>query len=198
MLKADFQYSTGCAIDYASMPRWRSINNRHGITLRKPDHLLANDAVALSILRWKFFEATASARLTIIGLTARFAQNRMLSGKQSKISAGRNPRLRMGSARIGKSFDARPRCAAAGDQLVSLCRDRDAIVRIEAAPSRARRRPCRQSFDHFAFRTHGFSPSPESRFPNPGGQIRRSQLALARRHVSQLLHSVARAKFDVE
>jgi hypothetical protein len=40
-----------------------------------------------------------------LGLTTRFAQNRTPSGKQSKISAVRNARLRMGSARMGKSLD---------------------------------------------------------------------------------------------
>jgi hypothetical protein len=77
--------------------------------------------------------------------------------------------------------DARPRCAPAGDQLVGLDRDRNTIVRVEAALRELGGDLADSGFDHFASRSHGSSPSLESRLPGPGGQIR-----VPAPHVSQL------------
>src|SRR6516162_5861060 len=58
--------------------------------------------------------------------------------------------------------DTRPRCAPAGDQLVGLDRDRDAIIRVEAALRELGGDLADRRFDHFALRSHGVRSFPRN------------------------------------
>src|SRR5271154_5964087 len=75
-------------------------------------------------------------------------------------SNGTSPSINVGIGQPGDN-NTRARFAAAGDQLVRLNRDRDAIMRVEATTRQLGGNLTHRGFNHFALRCHGSSSSPQ-------------------------------------